>query len=91
MVAIIENYAAVSGNIVGVDEHPARPGYWQLSLQLEKSEDIGGYPNLAKADEGTVISIAIKKQMASKAALQPGMSYTAEVKKVSPQEYFIRS
>ncbi|MFT3936242.1 MAG: hypothetical protein QM726_21615 [Chitinophagaceae bacterium] len=88
MVSIIENYAAIEGKVVGLDEHPTRPGYLLMKLALKKSNAVEGYPNLAQADEGSTISINIKKEEAAK--VEGKKSFSAVVKKAAGQEYFVK-
>ncbi len=90
MVAIIENYAAIEGQVVTTTDHPRLPGYLQVKVALTKSAAIEGYPNLAAADEGNTISINIKKDAAGGHAFKTHAPFTATVKKAAGQEYFIR-
>ena len=92
MVSIIENYAAVEGDIVEVTDHPRRPGYLLMKLALKKSKALEGFPNLAAADEGSTISIVIKKDAKETAFTRQRdlkKNFSATVKKVAGQEYFI--
>jgi hypothetical protein len=91
MVSIIENCANIKGKIVELSEHPTRPGYLQMKLALQKSEMVEGFPNLARADEGTTIAINVKKEEADIKKLQAKKSFSAVVKKAAGQEYFIKT
>ncbi len=90
MVSIIENYADIAGKIVALTEHPTRAGYLQMKVALKKSKPVDGFPNLAQADEGTTIAINVKKEEADTEKLQAKRSFSAVVKKVAGQEYFIK-
>jgi hypothetical protein len=93
MVSIIENYATVEGDIVEVTDHPRRPGYLLMKLALKKSKPLEGFPNLAAADEGSTISIVIKKDAKEAAVTRQRdlkRTFSATVKKAAGQEYFIR-
>jgi len=90
MVSIIENYADIAGKIVELTDHPTRPGYLQMKVALKKSKAIEGFPNLAQADEGTTIAINVKKEEADPQKLKAKKAFTAVVKKVAGQEYFIK-
>jgi hypothetical protein len=93
MVSIIENYAKVEGEIVEITDHPRRAGYLLMKLALKRSKPLEGFPNLAAADEGSTISIVIKKD-AKEAAITRQRdlkrAFSATVKKVAGQEYFIK-
>lgn len=93
MVSIIENYANIEGDIVEVTDHPRRPGYLLMKLALKKSKPVEGFPNLAQADEGSTITICIKKDAKEAAVTRQRdlkRTFNATVKKAAGQEYFIK-
>ena len=91
MVNIIENKAKIKGKINAIDDTDNPKGYCQLVVKLQKSEDVEGYPNLAKADEGAVVTINIHSEEVSNHHIKIGTSFEATVKKVFGQKYFIDS
>lgn len=91
MVNIIENKAKIKGKINAIDDTNNPKGYCQLVVKLQKSEDVEGYPNLAKADEGTIILVNIHSTEVSSHQIKIGTSFKATVKKVFGQKYFIDS
>jgi hypothetical protein len=91
MVNIIENKAKVKGKVKTITENTSLQGYCQIKLQLQKSDEVKGYPNLAKADEGTLITINIRSSEIENQNIKPGSDFSATVKKVFGQKYFIDS
>ena len=88
MVTIIENKAKIEGKVNDIQEN-ARPGYCQVQLELCKSEPIEHYPNLAKADEGSVITINATPQQLTEADIKVGNHICTNVRKVFGQQYFM--
>jgi hypothetical protein len=90
MVSIIENYAAIEGTIIEVNKHPLRPGYIQVKVALKSSKPLEGFPNLAQADEGTTISVNVKKEDEVAKKMYSQKVFNGVVKKAGGQEYFMR-
>jgi hypothetical protein len=90
MVSIIENWASIEGVIVSLYENPDLQGFYIIELDLQRSEDEGGFPNLAKADEGKVIRINIRREQLETMDIKPGNPLRATVRKAYGQIYFIR-
>lgn len=91
MVNIIENKAKIKGTIKSIEKTSLIQGYCELQVTLDKSEDVKGYPNLAKADEGSVILITMHSEEIAMRNLEEGKSFHAIVKKVFGQKYFVDS
>jgi hypothetical protein len=91
MVTIIENKAKIEGKVKEIAENVSLQGFYEVQVQLQKSEDVKGYPNLAKADEGSLITINIRSEEISEQKIKPGSKFSAKVKKVFGQKYFIDS
>ena len=91
MVNIIENKAKIKGTIKDIEKTSSIQGYCELQVKLDKSENVEGYPNLAKADEGSVILITMHSEEIAMRNLEEGKSFHAIVKKVFGQKYFVDS
>ena len=91
MVSIIENKAKIEGNVEAVNENAGPQGYCQIQVALQKSDDVEGYPNLAKADEGSVITINLRPEQLSDCNIEPGSDFKAQVRKVFGQQYYMES
>lgn len=91
MVNIIENKAKIKGTITAIDKNSSIQDYCELKVRLDQSDDVEGYPNLAKADEGSVIQINLHSEEIAMRKLQEGESIHAIVKKVFGQKYFVDS
>jgi hypothetical protein len=91
MVNIIENKAKIKGTIKCIEKTSTPQGYCELQVKLEESDDVEGYPNLAKADEGSVILINLHSEEIAMRNLKEGESFHAIVKKVFGQKYFVDS
>ena len=89
MVNIIENKARIEATITSIDKNGGPQGYCQLLAKLEKSKVVGSYPNLAKADEGTIITINLRPDQLSEDNLETGKHFKATVRKVFGQQYFM--
>jgi len=90
MVSIIENWASIEGVIISLYENPDLQGFYIIELDLQRSEDEGGFPNLAKADEGKIIRINIRQEQLETMNIKPGDPLRATVRKAFGQVYFIR-
>jgi hypothetical protein len=90
MVNIIENKAKINGKVNAINDN-GPSGYSQIEVELQNSDEVGGYPNLAKADEGSVITINVKPQQISDANIVVGNNLSATVRKVFGQKYFMDS
>jgi len=89
MVTIIENKAKIDGTVNAINENEGPQGYSQIKVQLQRSEDVEGFPNLAKADEGSVITINIRPEKVSSCNIEIGKHLSDVVRKVFGQQYFL--
>lgn len=89
MVNIIENKAKIQASIINVDLYAGPKGYCQLKAKLKKSMEVADYPNLAKADEGTIITLNLRPTQLTANNLQKGKQFSAIVRKVFGQQYFM--
>lgn len=89
MVNIIENKALIEAEVIGID-HVSKPkGYIRLTARLLKSSDMEGYPNLAQADEGSIIHINVRPDQFKDYKLKSGSRFSATVKKSLAQQYYM--
>ena len=89
MVNIIENWTSIRGLVKSVSDSAEPQGYYLVTLELQKSEEIEGFPNLAKADEGSSINIQVKPEQIGKYAIKPGNSLHCKARKAVGQVYFL--
>ena len=90
MAPIVENWAKVSGTVKSLTDHPTMEGYKQITLALKESKEVGEFPNLAKADEGTDILINVRAEDMDKADAAEGEHFTGTVRKAFGQVYFLK-
>ena len=90
MAPIVENWAEVSGTVTSINDNPKMEGYKQITLSLKSSKDVGEYPNLAKADEGTDILINVRTEAMNEAGAVEGKHFTGTVRKAFGQVYFLK-
>ena len=91
MVSIIENKAKIEGTVKAINENAGPQGYCQVEVELHKSNEVEGYPNLAKADEGSVITINVRPEQISECNIQVSCDLSAKVRKVFGQQYYMDS
>jgi hypothetical protein len=91
VVNIIENRAKVEGTVKSVSENKGPDGYMQVEVDLKRSSDVEGYPNLAKADVGSKITVNVKKDDIAPHSFRPGKQFSSEVRKAFGQVYFLQS
>lgn len=89
MVSVIENKAKIEGQVKAIHPDGGPDGYCQIEVALQKSDDIEGYPNLAKADEGSVITINLRPEQLADCNIEPGSAFEANVRKVFGQQYYM--
>jgi len=89
MVSIIENKATIEGTIKAIHENAGPQGYSQVEVALQKSTDVEGYPNLAKADEGSVITINVRPEQLKEEGIEEGSTLCTTVRKVFGQQYYM--
>lgn len=85
----MENWAVVTGMIIAVSDHPSLTDYMQFSLELKSTEDVEGFPNMARADEGTTIVINVRREQKSD-SIKLGAAFTGTVRKAFGQVYFLK-
>ena len=90
MVTIIENYARVQGVVKSVKANDKVAGYHQIEFQLQESEDVQSYPNLAKADEGKVIKINLTNEQLKDHKPKRNQVFSTTVRKAKGLVYFMR-
>ena len=81
----IENKAIITGTVNSISPVPDARGFYEMEFELQTSEDIEGLPNLARADEGSIIRIKTRGKNCA-----PGSQSTLTVKKSAGQVYFIQ-
>ena len=91
MVNIIENKAKIEGKVNEIDKNAGPRGFCQVKVELQKSENVEDYPNLAKADEGSLITVNLRSEELSIYNITIGNNLCATVKKVFGQEYYVDS
>lgn len=89
MVNIVENKAKIEATVTDVDLDAGPKGYCQIKARLQKSEEVESYPNLAKADEGTIITLNLRPAQLTGNNLEKGKHLSAIVRKVFGQQYFM--
>ncbi|MEO5999304.1 MAG: hypothetical protein ABIN89_21100 [Chitinophagaceae bacterium] len=89
MVNIIENWAFIQGIVKSVGNSGAPKGYVPITLELQNALDSEALPNLAKADEGSIINIQVKPEQIDKYAIRPGKSLSCKARKSTGQKYFL--
>jgi hypothetical protein len=89
MVNIIENKAKIEGKVNAIDENGGPEGFCQVKVKLQASENVENYPNLAKADEGSEITVNLRSKQLSEGNVEIGNSLCAIVRKVFGQQYFM--
>ncbi len=89
MVSIIENWVSIHGIVKSVNETSGLKEYFQVTLELQKTTDIEGFPNLAKADEGSVININARPEQIEKYQIKSGSTLSCKGRKAFGQVYFI--
>ncbi len=89
MVGIIENQSVIEGSVAKITQVPDEQGYYHLQVKLEHSAAVGSLPNLAQADEGTLILIKVSpQQWVSLSAARKGL-VSCKVRKAFGQVYFM--
>ncbi len=91
MVNIIENKAKIEGKVNAINKEAGPQGYCQIKVELQKSDDIKDYPNLAKADECSLITINVRPEQISDDNIKIGNHLCATVHKVFGQQYYMDS
>jgi hypothetical protein len=69
MVQIIENRAEIAGELLATAPDPDRPGYVRLSVRIDTTRPVQGYPNLIASLEGNTVTVIARSD--SKLAVQP--------------------
>ena len=57
MVAIVENWAVVTGRVLGVEDAPALPEFAAVELEVEGVEPFEGYPDLLHVGPGSGLTV----------------------------------
>lgn len=91
MVNIIENKSQIDGKIKSVHRDAGPPGFSQIEVLLNEAKDIADFPNLAKADKGSIITINVRNDQLKTLNIAPGNDLSTVVRKAFGQKYFIDS
>jgi hypothetical protein len=89
MVNIIENKSKIEAVVTDVDPESGPQGYCQIQAKLQQSSEIENFPNLAKADESTIITINLLPAQLTEGNLEKGKHFSATVRKAFGQQYFM--
>jgi hypothetical protein len=87
MVQIVENHAAISGELISVASDNERPGFVVLSVRVSDARNIGDWPNMFTQDVGQTVRIVARENSVA-AAAKPG-PVTLKVKKTGPGMSFV--
>lgn len=89
MVNIIENWVSIEGMVKSVKEQPALKGYYEVAVELAKTYDVEGFPNLARADEGHIIHLNVKPEQIASYDIKQGKIICGKARKAYGQVYFM--
>ncbi len=90
MVSIIENWARIEGVVVGIANNLRLPGYVLLEVELKNSFEVESFPNLAKADEGQLIQVNVKKIGLEAHGISLNATISCTVRKFFGRLYFMK-
>ena len=72
MVAIVENWAIVTGRVTGVRMAAGYPDFCAVDLDIEGVSDVEGYPNLLHADPGSRLTVLVRRDVVRRERMTPG-------------------
>ncbi|HOV68038.1 MAG TPA: hypothetical protein PLI31_06715 [Methanoregulaceae archaeon] len=72
MVAIVENWAVVTGRITGLEDSAGLPELAAVSLEVEEVEPVGGYPNLVHVDPGSGLTVFVRRELTRRLGMRTG-------------------
>jgi hypothetical protein len=91
MVNIIENWSIIKVTFLKKKANLKLANFMQYSFKLTHADELEGFPNLAKADEGKKILVNIPLQMVDKVEQKIAKNDSIIVRKAFGQEYFIKN
>lgn len=86
MVQLVENHAVVAGDLLGVEDDAARPGFVSLRLCVREVQGIADMPNFFAGDVGRTIILTARRDSAV-AKRRPG-SIRLRARKTGPTTSF---
>jgi hypothetical protein len=84
MVQMIPNAALIQGTVTAVENYAAQEGFYLTTLLINDAGEKEGVKFLGDELKGNEAKILISGDLKKKLQLQPAISITGEIKKVSP-------
>jgi len=63
MVQMVENRAVLEGTVTGVDTHSAFKGHGTVTMRVDRSRDIHGFPNFLQDRVGEEVQVAVPREV----------------------------
>jgi hypothetical protein len=84
MVQAIENWADLAGTVRAVKPAAGESRMGQLVIQVERSDDVEGYPNLLANAQGEELAVAVRSERLDELAPAPGARVRLRAQRASP-------
>jgi hypothetical protein len=84
MVQAIENWADLSGGVREVRPRPGVPQMSELAIEVERVDDVEGFPNAFADAPGGELTVAIETERIEQAGVHPGDSVRVRAQRTSP-------
>lgn len=88
-VPIIENWAKIFAEIVGVAESAELAGFSEVEMDVCRVDPVNDYPNLLKDTAGTKLVVHFPTELLESEALETGSSVSCWVRKAGLARCFV--
>lgn len=86
---IVENWADIEGRVNQVVPAADAPGLIEVTVDLERADDVEGFRNLLADSRGSVITVLLPSGIAYEQGLRAGARLVARARRAGPDRTFV--
>lgn len=88
VVAIVENWAVVTGRVLGVEDAPALPEFAAVELEVEGVEPFEGYPDLLHVGPGSGLTVLVRQDLVRRHGVETGGRVSIRTRRGGRSRFF---
>ncbi len=88
MVAIVENWAIVTGRVGEIVQVPEYRDLCAVALDVEEVSGVEGYPNLLHAGPGSRLTVLVRRDVVRRERMTPGDRVSVRTRRGGKDRFF---
>lgn len=88
MVAIVENWAVVTGRVSRVEDAPGQPEFAAVELEVEGVAPVEGYPDLLHVGPGSGLTVLVRQDLVRQHGVGGGARVSIRTRRGGRDRFF---